>query len=86
MGGFRGIGKRGKKSVQGFVKAANVQDTNSLSEMFIPNGGSIEFPVGVHSFTPDKFTVNVNESISVSGMISAGWQQVFDLKGNRSGL
>jgi hypothetical protein len=54
--------------------------------MFIPNGGSIEFPVGVHSFTPDKFTVNVNESISVSGMISAGWQQVFDLKGNRSGL
>ena len=80
MGGFFGIGKRGKQSVQGFVEAVNDGDANSLKNMFIFGGDTIEFPVGSKPFSPENFVSSMNGSVSVSEMISAGWATAFRFK------
>ncbi len=71
--GFRGIYQKGKNSVSSFMDAVNSKNGDKLQKLFTPEAAGIEFPAGSAACSPESFLNQVDIKLSVSKLMSAGY-------------
>lgn len=76
MSGYKGIGHRGKDTVDHFVAAVNACAFESLEDLFDP-GTTIDFPVNGLTYSPSSLSPVFDGSLNVTDLISAGMATAF---------
>jgi hypothetical protein len=71
--GMFGIHDAGKETVRRFVEALNRKEATALASLFAARNDGIAFPAGRRRFAPESFCNQVDVSLSVMKLLSAGY-------------
>ena len=78
--GFFWIHKKGKAIADQLIRKVNRKESVNFIELFDAKNGGIAFPAGKPPLTPANFMSQVDTTLSVSKVISAGYMTTFSFR------